>query len=357
MTEAEAMERALGLAWGGWGRVHPNPLVGALVLQGGETVGEGYHAEFGGVHAELVALAQAGPRARGATVIVTLEPCRHHGKQPPCVDAIVASGIRRVVFGASDPNPAAGGGAAWLAAAGLDVAALPVTGAVADQNAAFFHEFRERDRPWVALKLATSLDGRIADYTGRSRWISGPEARQWVHWLRSGFDALAVGGRTARADNPSLTVRGPVTPRLAPRRVVFDRRAELAGAQKLLDSARQIPVLVVAEGPVDTERAHALTAAGVDLLPAANLHDGLVRLREAGIRSLLVEGGGRLAGRLVAQGLVDRFYWVQGPVWLGDDGIPAFGGIPGGLLEQAVRWRVVERRPLGPDTLLALDRD
>ena len=357
MTEAEAMERALGLAWGGWGRVHPNPLVGAVVLQGGETVGEGYHAEFGGVHAELVALAQAGPRARGATVIVTLEPCRHHGKQPPCVDAIVASGIRRVVFGASDPNPAAGGGAAWLAAAGLDVAALPVTGAVADQNAAFFHEFRERDRPWVALKLATSLDGRIADYTGRSRWISGPEARQWVHWLRSGFDALAVGGRTARADNPSLTVRGPVTPRLVPRRVVFDRRAELAGAQKLLDSARQIPVLVVAEGPVDTERAHALTAAGVDLLPVANLHEGMVRLREAGIRSLLVEGGGRLAGRLVAQGLVDRFYWVQGPVWLGDDGIPAFGGIPGGLLEQAVRWRVVERRPLGPDTLLALDRD
>jgi diaminohydroxyphosphoribosylaminopyrimidine deaminase/5-amino-6-(5-phosphoribosylamino)uracil reductase len=357
VTEAEAMARALDLAWSGWGRVHPNPLVGAVVLRGGEPVGEGSHAEFGGAHAELAALAQAGPRARGATMVVTLEPCRHHGKQPPCVDAIIASGIRRVVFGASDPNPAAGGGAAELAAAGLDVAVLPGSRAVEDQNASFFHEFRHQARPFVALKLATSLDGRIADYTGRSRWISGPEARDWVHWLRSGFEAIAVGGRTARIDNPSLTVRGSLTPRLAPRRVVFDRRAELSGARHLLDSARQIPVLVVAEGPVEAERAKALTAAGVELVASADLRDGMARLRAAGLRSVLVEGGGRLAGRLVAQGLVDRFYWVQSPVWLGDDGIPAFGGIPGALLEQAVRWRVVERRALGQDTVLVLGSD
>jgi len=357
VTEAEAMARALELAWGGWGRVHPNPLVGAVVLRDGESVGEGYHAEFGGVHAELAALAQAGPRARGATMVVTLEPCRHHGKQPPCVDAIVASGIRRVVFGSSDPNPAAGGGAASLVAAGLEVSALPVSRLVEDQNPPFFHAFRGADRPFVALKLATSLDGRIADYTGRSRWISGPEAREWVHWLRSGFEAIAVGGRTARIDNPSLTVRGPLTPRLVPRRVVFDRRAALAGAQQLLDSAREVPVLVVAEAPVEAARADALAALGVELLPAANLADGMARLREAGIRSLLVEGGGRLAGRLVAQGLVDRFYWVQSPVWLGDDGIPAFGGIPGALLEQAVRWRVIERRGLGQDTVLVLGSD
>jgi len=357
VTEAEAMARALDLAWGGWGRVHPNPLVGAVVLRDGESVGEGYHAEFGGVHAELAALAQAGPRARGATMVVTLEPCRHHGKQPPCVDAIVASGIRRVVFGSSDPNPAAGGGAASLVAAGLEVSALPVSRLVEDQNAPFFHAFRGADRPFVALKLATSLDGRIADYTGRSRWISGPEAGEWVHWLRSGFEAIGVGGRTARIDNPSLTVRGPLTPRLVPRRVVFDRRAALAGAQQLLDSAREVPVLVVAEAPVEAARADALAALGVELLPAANLADGMARLREAGIRSLLVEGGGRLAGRLVAQGLVDRFYWVQSPVWLGDDGIPAFGGIPGALLEQAVRWRVIERRGLGQDTVLVLGSD
>jgi len=357
VTEAEAMARALDLAWAGWGRVHPNPLVGAVVLRDGESVGEGYHAEFGGVHAELAALAQAGPRARGATMVVTLEPCRHHGKQPPCVDAIVASGIRRVVFGSSDPNPAAGGGAASLVAAGLEVSALPVSRLVEDQNAPFFHEFRGADRPFVALKLATSLDGRIADYTGRSRWISGPEAGEWVHWLRSGFEAIGVGGRTARIDNPSLTVRGPLTPRLVPRRVVFDRRAALAGAQQLLDSAREVPVLVVAEAPVEAARADALAALGVELLPAANLADGMARLREAGIRSLLVEGGGRLAGRLVAQGLVDRFYWVQSPVWLGDDGIPAFGGIPGALLEQAVRWRVIERRGLGQDTVLVLGSD
>jgi diaminohydroxyphosphoribosylaminopyrimidine deaminase/5-amino-6-(5-phosphoribosylamino)uracil reductase len=139
--------------------------------------------------------------------------------------------------------------------------------------------------------------------------------------------------------------------------VVFDRRAELSGARHLLDSARQIPVLVVAEGPVEAERAKALTAAGVELVASADLRDGMARLRAAGLRSVLVEGGGRLAGRLVAQGLVDRFYWVQSPVWLGDDGIPAFGGIPGALLEQAVRWRVVERRALGQDTVLVLGSD
>lgn len=354
MTEAEAMLRAVDLAWRGWGRVHPNPLVGAVVLRDGDPVGEGWHAGFGEAHAEVAALRAAGPAASGATMVVTMEPCRHHGKQPPCTDAILAAGIRRVVFGLADPNPGAGGGAELLATRGLEVAGHGHP-AIADQNAAFLQRFHGSSRPFVALKLATTVDGRVADYTGRSRWISGPVAREWVQWLRAGFEAVAVGGRTARADDPSLTVRGSLTPRVPPRRVVFDRRADLAGAGRLLGTARDVPVMVVCESASPEARAR-LEDAGVAVIEAAGLDDGLVRLREQGIDSLLVEGGGRLAGRLIQAGLVDRFYWVQSPVWLGEDGQPAFAGTRGQLLEQARRWRVVDRRPLDDDTLLVLSR-
>lgn len=354
MTEGEAMQRAVDLAWRGWGRVHPNPLVGAVVLRDGAPVGEGWHAGFGEQHAEVAALRSAGPGASGATMVVTMEPCRHHGKQPPCTDAILAAGIRRVVFGLADPNPGAGGGAELLTGRGLEVAALGHP-AIADQNAAFLQRFNGSSRPFVALKLATTVDGRVADYTGRSRWISGPVAREWVHWLRAGFDAVAVGGRTARADDPSLTVRGSVIPRVPPRRVVFDRQADLAGARQLLATARDLPVIVVCESASPEARA-GLEDAGVEILAAGGLEDALAQLREQGIDSLLVEGGGRLAGRLIQAGLVDRFYWVQSPVWLGDDGLPAFTGTRGQLLEQARRWRVVDRLALDDDTLLVLSR-
>ena len=216
MDEAQAMERALSLAWRGWGRVHPNPLVGAVLLREGRIVGEGFHAEFGGPHAEAAALAIAGEAARGATAIVTLEPCAHFGKQPPCADALIAAGVRRVVFAIADPNPQASGGAERLRAAGIDVAHGVDAERAAIQNAAFLHRFRETGRPYVALKLATSIDARIADPEGRSRWISGPEAREYVHWLRAGFDAIGVGGRTAAVDDASLTVRGTVEPRRTP---------------------------------------------------------------------------------------------------------------------------------------------
>lgn len=353
-TDAEALVRAVELAWRGWGRVQPNPLVGAVVLRDGAVVGEGWHAGFGEAHAEVAALRAAGAAASGATLVVTLEPCRHHGKQPPCVDAIRAAGIRRVVYGWDDPNPAAGGGAAALAAAGVEVERLSAP-AVADQNAAFAHRYRGTGRPFVALKLATSVDGRVADYTGRSRWLSGAEAREWVHWLRAGFDGIAVGGRTARADNPSLTVRGDVTPRVAPRRVIFDRHGDLSGADALLDTARDLPVLVVTERDPEPATRKELAGAGVELLVAGDLVDGLRQLAGRGLGSLLVEGGGRLAARLMQAGVVDRYYWVQSPLWLGDDGVPAFAGLRPELLEQVRRWRAVERRPLGEDTLLVLD--
>jgi len=350
------MQHALDLAWRGWGRVHPNPLVGAVVLDGGEAVGEGWHAEYGAQHAEPIALAAAGARARGATLVVTLEPCAHQGQQPPCVDAILRAGIRRVVAALPDPNPVAAGGAARLREAGIPVELGPERDAAEAQNAAFLHGLSNPERPFVALKLATSLDGRIADFEGRSRWISGSEARGYVHWLRAGFDAIGVGGRTARADDPSLTVRGAVTPRVPPGRVIFDAAADLPGSLGLVRSASETPTFVVASRQAPAARLTALERAGVQVVAAPSLAEGLGVLRAAGISSLLVEGGGRLAGTLIGNGLCDRFYWIQSPVWLGDRGVPAMGGLPSEPIARAERWRTVERRALGQDTLLVLDR-
>src|SRR5215208_1647150 len=241
MNEREAMGRALELAWRGWGRVQPNPLVGAVILQDGELVGEGWHPEYGDRHAEAVALAAAGERARGATLVVTLEPCSHQGKQPACTEVIIQSGIRRVVAAMRDPNSIASRGTERLQQAGVEVELGPLAELAAAQNAIFLHSLERATRPYVALKLATTLDGRIADGFGRSRWISGPEGREYVQWLRAGFDAIAVGGRTARLDDPSLTVRGRLQPRVLPKRIVFDRAADLGPQLTLVRTAAETP--------------------------------------------------------------------------------------------------------------------
>src|SRR3954463_8773587 len=288
MNEREAMGRALDLAWRGWGRVQPNPLVGAVVLQDGELVGEGWHPEFGDRHAEAVALAGAGERARGATMVVTLEPCAHQGKQPPCTDAIINSGIRRVVAALRDPNPIASKGAERLRQAGIEVELGPLAEAAAAQNAIFLHSIQRAARPYVALKLATTLDGRIADSYGRSRWISGPEARDYVQWLRAGFDAIAVGGRTARLDDPSLTVRGTVRPRVPPKRIVFDRVADLGPQLTLVRTASETPTIVVVSPEADAGKVKRLETAGVTILRAESLENSLRTLQEQGVESLLV---------------------------------------------------------------------
>ncbi|HEX5387545.1 MAG TPA: bifunctional diaminohydroxyphosphoribosylaminopyrimidine deaminase/5-amino-6-(5-phosphoribosylamino)uracil reductase RibD [Gemmatimonadales bacterium] len=376
MNEPAAMQRALELAWRGWGRVHPNPMVGAVVLQGHEPVGEGWHAEFGGPHAEAAALDAAAGRAAGGTLVVTLEPCAHAGKQPPCVEAILRAGVRRVVIAASDPNPVAAGGAARLRAAGVDVEIGVLGDRAAAQNAAFLHALAEPARPFVALKLATSIDFRIADAAGQSRWVSGPDAREYVHWLRAGFDAIAVGLGTARADDPRLTVRAApgaapgvassgspdagvrrgILPRVPPRRIVFDRALELPLDRNLVRTARDTPTTIVAEPGAPVARERALDALGVRVLRAANAAAALRALRADGIASLLVEGGGHLAGALLAADLVDRFVWIQSPIWLGAHGVAAVHGLPDASISHAERWRSVERRALGDDTLLVLDR-
>lgn len=350
------MDRAVGLAWRGWGRVHPNPLVGAVLLREGRLAGEGFHAEFGGLHAEAAALVAAGEAARGATMCVTLEPCAHAGKQPPCADALIAAGVHRVVMAIPDPDPAARGGAAKLAAAGIAVERGLCAEEAARQNAIFLHRFRGTGRPYVALKLATSIDAKIADPDGRSRWISGAEAREYVHWLRAGFDAIGVGGRTAAVDDASLTVRGAVEPRVAPARVVFDRSLALTPTSVLARTAREHRTIVLTE-PARIPFGRSLAALGVELLPADDLAAALRALEGLGIRSLLVEGGGRLAGALIDAGAVDRLHWIQSPLLLGDAAVPAFAGISAAPLAAAERWTPVERRTLGADSLLVLDRE
>ena len=355
--DAGYMRRALELAAGGWGRVAPNPLVGSVVVRDGEVVGEGFHTEYGRPHAEVEALRAAGEAARGSTLYVTLEPCAHHGKTPPCTDAIIAAGVRRVVFAAPDPNPKAAGGCAVLEAEGVEVTRGVEMRAALDLNAPFFHGIAGPERPWTELKLALSLDGRVADREGRSAWITGEEARAEVHRLRAGFGAIAVGIGTALADDPRLTVRGPVEPRVPPARVVFDRRLRLPTDGRLARTAREVPVWVVSAPDAPEERRLALEALGVRVLAAASLEDGLGELRRAGIVSMFCEGGAGLAGALLRAECVDRLHLFHGPLFLGPRGADPFAALESPPIAEAERWRRLRTEAFGPDTLVTLSKE
>jgi len=343
------MRRALSLARQGWGQTAPNPMVGAVVVRDGEVVGEGYHERYGGPHAEINALRAAGERARGATVYVTLEPCNHHGKTPPCTEALLAAGVGRVVCAARDPNPPAGGGVERLRAAGVEVVVGVEEEAARELNAPFFHAFTS-DRPWVTLKLAISLDGALADASRRPGWLTNAASRREVHHLRANHDAVGVGIGTAVTDDPSLTVRGVPAPRVAPRRVVFDRNARLPFASALVRTARDVPTTVVAERP-DMGRATLLREAGVEVLVAPSLDEGLRLLRAGGTRSILVEGGATLAGALLERALVDRLIIFQAPIILGAGALNAFGAAPAVAVGEARRLMVLERRALDDDLI------
>lgn len=348
------MRQAIALARRGWGRVHPNPLVGAVVLAGNRVVGSGWHAEYGGLHAERVALDDAAEAARGGTLVVSLEPCAHHGKQPPCTERIVAAGIARVVFALGEPNPAAAGGAAILSNQGVDVEGGVLAPQAGRDNFRFLNLFHPAARPHVALKLAMSMDGFLADHQGTSRWISGPEALEWTHWLRAGHGAIAVGATTAVADDSRLTVRGSVVPRHTPVRVIFDRSGRLPIDHGILAESESVPVVIV-QGADCPARSALADRVGVTVLGADNLTAALTGLHRLGVDSLLVEGGGRLAGALLEADLVDRVYQVQAPFWLGA-GTPGWPGISARNLADAPRWRRIEQRRLGADSLLVLER-
>ena len=355
MTEQDAMDRALSLAMRGWGQVAPNPLVGAVLMRDGHVIGEGFHAAFGEPHAEVQALA-ACPEATGATCVVNLEPCAHVGKTPSCVDALAAAGVARVVFAVRDPDPQAGGGADRLRAAGVEVEDGVCRQAATALNAPFLWTHVRPGRPFIALKLTSSLDGFVADAQGRSQWLSGTTAREYVHWLRAGFDAIGVGRRTAEIDDPQLTVRGEIEPRVTPRRVVFARDGAVSPQLSLVESASQVPTVVFTSANAASRARRELGGTSVAVQIAESLLDAVQQLREQGVRAMLVEGGGMVATALLEADLVDRLYWIQAPVWLGT-GSPAFGPRGLTLLGDAQPWTVTERRDLGPDTLLVVDRE
>lgn len=349
--ETRYMRRALDLATGGWGRTSPNPLVGCVLVRDGEIVGEGFHREWGGLHAEAEALANAGDAARGSTAYVTLEPCAHSGKRPPCAPALIAAGVARVVIATADPNPVARGGADLLQAAGIDVELGLLQADARELNAPFLFALHA-DRPWVTLKLALSLDGAIADVTRAPAWLTGPESRREVHRLRAGSDAVAIGLGTARTDDPSLTVRDWAAPRVAPLRVVFDRRAELPLDSRLVRTAASSPVVVVVGSSAAPAALALLQRAGVIVLVADDPMVALRALRaEHGVRSLLVEGGAGLASALWGAGLVDRLITFRAPVVLGAGALPAFGILPPVRAGGAPRLPVLERRVLGDDSM------
>jgi diaminohydroxyphosphoribosylaminopyrimidine deaminase / 5-amino-6-(5-phosphoribosylamino)uracil reductase len=330
VTEADRVQlrRAIDLADAGRGRVSPNPLVGAVIVRDGETLGEAWHAELGGAHAEVAALADCRARGNdpaGATMYLSLEPCAHHGRQPPCTDAILAAGIARVVIAADDPSEKASGrGPGILRDEGVEVSfAEGAEAAAARLSNQAFRKHARTGRPLVVYKAALSVDGFTATETGDSKWISGAASRARVHRWRAESDAVAVGISTALADDPQLTARDVDDP--APRqplRVVFDSHARLPLRSKLVASAAEVPVLVVASGEAPADRLEALREAGVEVAaPAgertARLATALDELGRRGITSLLLEGGAELAGSFLEAGEVDQLRIFYAPVLLG----------------------------------------
>jgi diaminohydroxyphosphoribosylaminopyrimidine deaminase/5-amino-6-(5-phosphoribosylamino)uracil reductase len=334
-SDTAAMRRALELAGRGAGHVEPNPQVGAVVVAAdGTIVGEGWHAVFGGPHAEVAALAAAGPAARGATLCVTLEPCCHHGKTPPCTAAIIAAGIARVVVATGDPFPAvAGRGITALRAAGIDVETGPLA-AEAHRLIAPFRKLVETGTPWVIAKWAMSLDGRLAAPPGADRWISSPESRSLVHALRGRIDAIAVGIGTVLADDPLLTARPP-GPR-QPLRIVLDSAARLPLAAALVRTAREVPVLVAAGPAAAADRVAALRAAGCEVwqaasdTPSARLRELLAELGRRRLTNLMVEGGAAVLHTLFAAGVVDEIQAFVAPRVIGGDpdALPMLPAVP-----------------------------
>jgi diaminohydroxyphosphoribosylaminopyrimidine deaminase / 5-amino-6-(5-phosphoribosylamino)uracil reductase len=351
------MARAVALAEGGRGTVSPNPMVGAVLVRDGRVVGEGFHRAAGLAHAEAVALAAAGELAAGATCYVTLEPCAHHGRTPPCADALVAAGVARVVAAVPDPDPRVGGaGLARLRAAGVAVEVGVGAGAAATQNAAYLTH-RRLGRPRITLKAAASLDGKVAAPDGTSQWITGPAARADAHRLRAEADAVCVGAGTALADDPRLTVRLPGHTGRQPLRVLVDAAGRVGTGGHLFDGEAETLVATTPAAPAAA--VDAWKAAGAEVLmcePAppgrgVDLHDLTRALGERGVLELLVEGGPRLQASLWAAGLADRLVWYLAPLAIGGQA-PGLLGAGAATLADARRLRLASVDRLGDDLRL-----
>ena len=366
VADERFMRRAIELAERGWGQVAPNPLVGAVVVADSGVVGEGFHARHGEEHAEVAALRAAGSRAAGATLYVNLEPCAHEGKTPPCDRMIREAGVREVIVACRDTNGKASGGLEGLEASGVAVRLGMAAEAARRLNAPFFWRVTQ-ELPYVALKLAMSLDGKIAAAGGVRSAVTGESAWREVHRLRAGFDAVLIGRGTAVVDDPMLTARGAPAPRVPPVRVVLDSELRLSTSSRLVRSVDEAPVWAVGADGADPVRRARLEDAGVKVLvvrsadPAPeraesggriDLPSALRALNGAGVGTILVEGGARVASALLGEDLVQRLYLLVAPSFLGDEGVPAFVGVPP---SQEDAWEASDRRGLGRDTLIVLE--
>jgi diaminohydroxyphosphoribosylaminopyrimidine deaminase/5-amino-6-(5-phosphoribosylamino)uracil reductase len=350
LSDAAYMERALQLAGRARGRTTPNPQVGAVVVTpGGVVAGVGYHQQAGGPHAEVHALREAGEAARGAALYCTLEPCRHVGRTPPCVEAILQAGIGRVVAAVADPSPRSGGGFRLLRDAGVRVDVGIGEAAARRLMRPFFSAVR-RGRPYVIVKAVTSLDGRVAEAGGRPTRLSDPATDRRTHLLRAEVDAIAIGSGTLLADDPRLTVRG-VYRRRPLARVVFDRRLRTPVSARLFSTRDAGPVFVVTAPSPPADAVRALEAAGAHVLAAEDMKEALRSLVPLGIQSLLVEGGPTLHAGLFREGAADAVRLVVTPRALGEGGVP--------WVEQAAApwssWRLISVAPCGGDVIIEAD--
>ncbi len=350
------MRAALGLAHRALGRAWPNPAVGCVLVNDGRVVGRGWTQPGGRPHAETEALGRAGPAARGAVAHVTLEPCAHHGRTPPCADALVDAGISRAVIAIPDPDPRVdGAGIGRLRDAGIEVT-QGVCAAEAGEVAAGFLRRIRSGRPLVTLKLATTLDGRIATRTGASQWITGPESRAFAHALRARHDGVLVGARTAVTDDPSLTCRLPGLGDRSPVRIFLDGSDELPDSHDLIANARSIPTWMLTARDETDPRCASMASRGIEIIHAApavsggiDISGALRALAGRGLNSVLVEGGGGLAASLLRAGLVDRMVWFRAPMMIGADGLAAAAGLDVDGLDLAPGFTRIRVREVGAD--------
>ncbi len=333
MDHEKYMRMALELAAKGAGYVSPNPLVGAVVVKGDQVVGRGYHQALGGPHAEVNAIDDAGEDARGGTIYVTLEPCNHHGRTPPCTQKILNAGIRQVVVAMADPNPhVTGGGNDFLASQGVEVACGVCEADAVAQNESFVKYVRTGS-PFVVLKMAATLDGRIATRTGDARWVTGPQARGFVHLLRHSMDAIMVGIGTVMADDPELTTRLEHGGSVDPVRVILDTRLTISSEARLLNLSSTAETIIACGPEAPEERKVRLKEKGAHLLEVPleegriDLNALMTALGARGITSLLVEGGAQIAGAALKAGVVDKVHFFYAPkIMGGGDGIPMCNG-------------------------------
>ncbi len=364
MDSRQIMRLALREARKASGRTYPNPPVGAVLFRDEELLARGHTRPVGDIHAEIAALEGCVRRhgadtARGATMAVTLEPCAHTGRTGPCCEALIAAGIARVIVGHRDPNPeVAGRGIDQLRTAGIEVEVGVLEAECRAQHRGFL-SVQERGRPFLALKLASSLDGRIATRTGASRWITGEASRGEVHRMRGRSDAVLIGSGTARADDPSLTARRGERITHRPVRVLIDAGLQTPASLGMFQSAHEHATWVLCCDDADTQRANALETLGVRMiqLPRGDaghidLAAGMAQLAKEGLTEILVEGGGQLAAELLRRGLIDEVTWFLAPILLGGDGRPALGELGVEAMAEALRLVDPRVRRFGPDLCL-----